>query len=111
MPAVYNGMPRQSVLRELDADIAVRHPAIMIALEEERARLTFVAVERPACDPGDLNVLVYRFSVAHNRQVAAHQGDIEGLPFARAERHRHLRLDEAVQRSHLVAGLCPAFGA
>ena len=41
------------VLRDLNADVPVRHASIVIALEEEGAGFAFVAVEGAAGDAGD----------------------------------------------------------
>ena len=72
------------VLRQLNPDIPVRHSAVVVALQEERPGLAFVAVERAAGDPRNFQLVVDRYAVAHHRHSAAHQRDVERLPLAGA---------------------------
>jgi len=57
----------------------------MVALQEKRAGLGFVAVKSAAGRAGDLDVIVNFHTVAVNRHVAADQRDIERGPLAEIE--------------------------
>src|SRR5579872_7102544 len=96
---------------ECDGDVAIAHAGIVIALEKDRAGLSFVAVERPAGDAGYLDVVVDGLAVADHGEVAAYQREVESLPLAGAQRQVHRRRDKAVERAHFVGWAGAAFAA
>ena len=84
---------------------------MVVALQEERTRFGFVAIECAAGGAGDFNVVVIHLAVAQDGDVAADEGDIESGPFAEAVFRAGGRRVVAVDCSHFMRGLRAAFGA
>lgn len=90
------------LLRHGNRDIAVLHPAGMIALQIERSRFAFVGIESAAGDSRHL-LVVHRFdAVANDGQVTPQQRDVKGFPLARWPGQLNRRSDEAVDSAHTV---------
>src|SRR5881394_4639488 len=66
-------------------NIAILHGSV-IALQHDRSRRAFIAVERPAGDPWDRRATDHLAPIEDDRHRPAHQRDVVGLPFARALR-------------------------
>ena len=58
---------------------------MVIALEKERSRLAFVAIQRAARGTGDFHVVVNLDAVADHRHIPPHERNVEGRPFAEFE--------------------------
>src|SRR5204863_6903625 len=66
-------------------DVTVLHRPV-IALQHDRPRLPFIAVERPARDPGNGGATNHLMSVEHDGDDPPDQRDVVGLPLAGALR-------------------------
>src|SRR5262245_18413605 len=75
----------------------------MIALEHDRPRRSFGAVERAAGDPWYLFFVNHCLVVKRDGQLASDQCDLVLLPVAGLLRGVHLRCEEPVQPAHAVA--------
>src|SRR5579883_3266043 len=84
------------LLRQRDRDVPVLHSARVIALNVDRPRLGFVAVERAAGDAGDLLVIDRLHAVPHDRDAPPDQRDIEAFPRSRLARQRDRGREKAV---------------
>ena len=83
----------------------------MIALQEERPGFGFIAVQRAAGGSGNLHIVVIHLAVAHHCNVTAHEGNVEGRPFAQPEFSAGRRRIVTVDGAHLVIRLRTAFGS
>src|ERR1039457_415032 len=100
---VYWRIPRSGLpLRHRDHDIAIHHPAGMVALEIKRSRLSLVGIQRTASDAGNLLLVDRRDAVADDGHIAADERDVERLPLARLARQLELGGEEPVDRPHAV---------
>src|SRR5262245_40352734 len=75
----------------------------MVALEHDRPRLLFGAVERAAGDPRYLFFVDHCLAVERDGQSASDQGDLVLLPLPGLLRGVHLRSEETVKPAHAVA--------
>src|SRR5262245_31415407 len=91
-----------ALLRGSQNDIPEPHLAV-IALEHDRPRRPFGAVERAAGDPWYLFFVNHCLAVERDGKLASDQGDLVLLPLAGLFRRVHLRSEESVQPAHAVA--------
>ena len=75
----------------------------MIALEIDRARLPFIAIDGPARNSGDFLVVDNGYPVLNDRNKSAQERDLERLPDARSPRLFGDRRDETIDTAHVMA--------
>src|SRR5262245_20130738 len=75
----------------------------MVALEHDRPRGLFGAVERAAGDARYLFFVDHRLAVERDGQLTSDQDDFVLLPLASLLRRVHLRSEESVKPAHAVA--------
>jgi hypothetical protein len=54
----------------------------MVPLEHDGTGVTFVGIQRSACNSRNFLVIHHRFPVEYDRHAASDQGDVIGLPFS-----------------------------
>src|SRR5271157_2841918 len=91
-----------SAPRYRNRDVAVLHPARVIALDIDRPGFALIRVQGAAGDSRNLLVVDRGDAVANHRHHASHQRNVEALPCARLARHFSRRSDEPVNRPHPV---------
>src|SRR5258706_12536348 len=89
--------------RRRQRDIPILHRPV-IALQHDRPRLFFVAVERPARDPRNVGATNHLMPVEHHRDHPPHQGDVVGLPLGGALPAILLGNDKPVDRAEAAGG-------
>src|SRR4051812_3116575 len=87
--------------RRSDQDVAVLDRTV-IALQENRTRRAFIAVERATGDSGDLLVYDHLSAVGDDCHHSSDQGDVVSLPLARRPRRNHTRRQESVNGAEAV---------
>src|SRR3954462_3684100 len=87
--------------RRSDQDVAVLDRTV-IALQENRARRAFIAVERATGDSGDLLVYDHLSAVGDDRHHSSDEGDVVRLPLARRPRRDHTRRQESVNGAEAI---------
>src|SRR5215510_15550117 len=90
-----------ALFRGSQNDISEPHLAV-IALEHERPRRLFGAVERASGDPRYLFLVNHCLAVERDGPLASDQSDLVLLPLAGLLRRVHLRSEESVQPAHAV---------
>lgn len=89
-------------LRQRNRDVPILHPAGVIALNVQRTRLAFAAIDGAARDSGDLLIIDSGHSVANHGDVAANQRNVIGLPLAGPPGNIDRGRDESIDGSHAV---------
>src|ERR1017187_225640 len=90
------------LFRLLNRNVAIAHHALMVALQEERAGLALIAIERAASGAGNLHVVVNLHAVAQHRQIPSHESDVEAGPLAQLIADVAGGSEMSVDRAHFV---------
>jgi len=98
-----NSSANCALLSRRDNDLAKRDMALLTALQIDRPRLRFVAIQRPAGNTRDLLVINYRLAVLNYGHLPAEQRNIKGLPYVCLARQFRRRRQEAVYGTGMMA--------
>src|SRR5205823_620195 len=88
--------------RDCDRDVPILDWSV-IALQHQRTRHAFVAVEGASSDSRNLLIPDYRLAVCHDRDHPPDERDVVGLPLSRMSRRDLARRDETVNAAEAIA--------
>src|SRR4051812_31373419 len=69
-----------SSLRRSDHNLTKQNAPLLATLQVNRTRRSLLAIQRPARDTRNLLAVDNRLAILNNRNPAANQRDVEGLP-------------------------------
>src|ERR1035437_2075146 len=104
------GRPIPLLFRYRNRNIPIADHAMVIALQKERSRLAFIAIQRSTRGTRDFHVVVDLDAVAGHSRVPTHEGNVEGGPFPELVAEISARGIVTVHRAHLMRRQGAAFG-
>ena len=91
-------------LRRRDRNFAEQDVSLLTTLQVDRAGQAFMTIERAACNPWNLLFIDYGLTILHDRNGAAHERDVKGLPLVGLARQLRCGFEESVNSAGVVAG-------